>query len=207
MVHPLNDSFPTIRVAVTIPSDQSFVMGSITSLLQELKDGRAGATDRLFALVYDDLKLVAHHHLQKCPARALQATALVSAAYERLAARESLEAADRKHLFYLFSRAMHDVLVEQVRADLALKRGRQLRQVPLLEVAVEGHTQSIDILDLHEALSELGLNDPEAARVVMLRYYGGLSLEEAAEATSSTFAITRRHWEYAKAWLHERLTV
>lgn len=182
-------------------------MATITSLLAEFRDGQAGSADRLFAHVYGELKQIARQHLQGRRAGVLQATALVNAAYERLAAREVLTADDRKHLFYVFSRAMHDVLVEQVRHDLAEKRGGGLNQVPSLEVAIEGATRQVDLLDLQEALSELGVIDPDAARVVMLRFYAGLSLEETAAAANLTFAVTRRHWEYAKAWIHERLTV
>ncbi len=181
-------------------------MATITSLLGEVREGRAGAADRLFAHVYDDLRQVARQHLQKHRAGVLQATALVNAAYERLASREALNAADRRHLFYLFGRAMHDVLVEQVRRDLAEKRGGGLKQVPLLEVTVEGSSRRIDLLDLQEALAELSLADPDAARIVMLRFYAGLTLEESATAADLTFAVARRHWEYAKAWMHERLT-
>lgn len=181
-------------------------MATITSLLGEVREGRADAADRLFAHVYEDLKQVARQQLQKNRAGVLQATALVNAAYERLASREALDAADRRHLFYLFGRAMHDVLVEQVRRDLAEKRGGGLKQVPLLEVTVEGASRRIDLLDLQEALAELSLSDPDAARIVMLRFYAGLTLEESATAAELTFAVARRHWEYAKAWIHERLT-
>lgn len=181
-------------------------MGTITSLLREIRNGQCGAVDRLFSHVYEDLKDVARQYLSQYRSRNLPATALVSAAYERLASKEAIDAADRRHLFYLFSRAMHDILVEEVRADLAIKRGGRLRRAPLLEIAVDGTTHHADILDVQEALSALSATDPDAARIVMLRYYGGLSVEEAAEAMQTTFAIARRQWEYAKAWLHERLS-
>ena len=101
---------------------------------------------------------------------------------------------------------MHDVLVDQARADLAQKRGGGMRQLPLLEVNIEQSSSRIDILDLQEALADLGAKDPEAARVVMLRFYAGLTLEEVAETMHQSFAMVRRHWEYARAWLHDRLT-
>jgi RNA polymerase sigma factor (TIGR02999 family) len=181
-------------------------MGTITELLQQMREGRAGAADRLFAHVYEELKEVARQQLQKQHAGVLQPTALVNEAFERLADREALDAENRKHLFYLFGRAMHDVLVEQVRRDLADKRGGRLNQLPMIEVAVDGGTRQYDLLDLQQALSELSLADPTAARIVMLRFYAGLSLEETAAAVEMTFAVTRKHWEYAKAWMHVRLT-
>lgn len=181
-------------------------MGTITTLLAEVREGRAGASDRLFTHIYDDLKLVARRHLRKHRGGVFQATDLVNAAYERLAARDVVSAADRRQFFFLLSRAMHDILVEQVRADLARKRGGDAQRVPLVEVTLDQSTRHVDILDLQEALADLGANEPEAARIVMLRFYAGLTLEEAADTVGSTFAITRRHWEYAKAWLHERLS-
>lgn len=171
-----------------------------------MKSGQPGALDRLFTHVYDDLRQVARQHLRRNRAGVLQATALVNAAYERLAARDRLAANDRRQFFHLLSRAMHDVLVEQTRADLAQKRGGGVCRVPLVEIALDGGTQRIEILTLQAALEELAEVDPEAAGLVTLRFYGGLTLEEAAEEVRMTFAVARRHWEYAKAWLHERLT-
>lgn len=180
-------------------------MATITALLQDAKAGAAGAMDRLFAHVYDDLRQVARGHLRR-RSGFLQATALVNAAFERLAAKEALTAEDRRQFFFVLSRAMHDVLVEQVRAKLARKRGGGARRVPLVEIAADGETRLIDVLDLEEAIAELGSTDPQAAQVVMLRFYSELTLEETSEAIGLTFAVTRRHWEYAKAWLHERLS-
>ncbi|HWL94622.1 MAG TPA: ECF-type sigma factor [Phycisphaerae bacterium] len=181
-------------------------MGTITNFLKDVREGRAGAPDQLFDHIYDVLKMIARSHLKKHRAGALQATDLVNAAYERLAAKEMIGAEDRRQFFFLLSRAMHDVLVEQVRSDLARKRGGGAKRMPLIEIAIEDHARQVQVLDLHEALADLGAADPVAARVVMLRFYASMSLEEAATTIGSTFAVTRRHWEYAKAWLHERLT-
>lgn len=181
-------------------------MATITSLLGEIRDGSVGASDRLYRHVYDDLKDIARQRLRKIQPGALDATALVNAAYERLASKEALDAADRRHLFYLFSRAIHDVLVEQVRADLAEKRGGKLRRVPVMEVSVDGTTRQVDLLDLQDALSDLGRIDPVAAQIVVLRFYGRMSLEDCALAVGLSFAVARRHWDYAKAWMHERLS-
>ncbi len=181
-------------------------MNTITTLLRQVENGHEGAMNRLFAHVYDDLRKVARQQLLNHRAGVLQATALVNAAYERLATKETINAADRKHLFFLFSRAMHDVLVEQARANLSLKRGGGVRHIPLVEISMDERTQHVEIFDLQEALSQLGLAEPEAAHMITLRFYSGMTLEEAAEAMNISFAVARRHWEYGKAWLHERLT-
>ncbi|MBX3394153.1 MAG: hypothetical protein KF841_02170 [Phycisphaerae bacterium] len=180
-------------------------MGTVTSLLKDVRDGLPNAPDRLFAHIYSDLKSVARMHLARHRRGVLQATELVNAAYARLAAKEPIAARDRSEIFYIISRAMHDVLVERVRADLALKRGREMRRVPLIEISLEPLPHPIDFMDLHQALSELGAIDEAAAHVVLMKFYSGLTLEEIAEAMGTTFAVTRRHWDYAKAWLHERL--
>jgi RNA polymerase sigma factor (TIGR02999 family) len=137
-------------------------MDTITSLLRKAQEGSVNARDQLYAHVYVDLKIVARKHLRNCKAGVLQTTALVNAAYERLAAREVFAASDRRQFFYFLSRAMHDVLVDQVRADLAQKRGGGKHRIPLIELAADETKQRIDILDLHEALSELGGVDSEA---------------------------------------------
>jgi len=181
-------------------------VGTITSLLQEMRLGRSDAHNQLFAHVYDELKIIALSHIQHRNAGVLQATALVHAAYERLTENESLDAEDRRHFFYLLSRAMHDVLVEHIRSECAVKRGGRANRVPLLEVAADGCTTQVDVMDLREALAELDAVDADAARIVRARYFVGLSLEQSSQEIGCSFAVARRHWEYAKAWLHERLT-
>ncbi|MBK8271196.1 MAG: RNA polymerase subunit sigma-70 [Planctomycetes bacterium] len=164
-------------------------MGTITLLLHEIRIGKADASDRLFHYVYDELKQVARQHLRHRKPGTLHATALVNMAYQRLVEREALNAEDRRHFFFLLSRAMHDVLVEQVRADCTQKRGGGAVRVPLVEFAVDGDTNQIEILDLNDALAEFTKMDSEAAQVVILRYYGGLTIEEVAESTGTTLRL------------------
>lgn len=181
-------------------------MGTITRLLHDIGEGRDGAESQLYDHVYPDLKEIARSQLRGRRFGALSATALVSAAYERLAAKEKLEANDRRHLYYLLSRAMHDVIVETARFDLAAKRGGGVKPSTFIEISIDDGRQRVEILDLDDAMRELRQSFPNAHRMIMLRFYGGLTLQEAADDMGVTFAIARGQWEFAKAWLHERLS-
>lgn len=180
--------------------------GTITILLQRARSGEAAAANELFERVYDDLRRLARGKYGHVPGRGLEGTALVNAACERLLGRDALNAEDRRHFFFLLGRAMHDVLVEEARARAAEKRGGDRRQVPLVDFAADGASHTFEMLDLHAALEELRRADPDAAQVVSLRFFGNRTLEEAAEMMGVTFAVARRHWDYAKAWLSERLS-
>jgi len=180
-------------------------MGTITTLLDEARSGRADAVDRLFSHVYEDLKAVARRFSGNAPRNGLQATEIVHVAYQRLASREGLNVENRRQFFYVLSRAMHDILVEQARNELAQKRGGGIRRETLIEVAWEESSKRIDILDLQNALADLGAAEPDVARIVMLRFYAGMTLEETAETVGCSFSTVRGHWDYAKAWLRARL--
>lgn len=181
-------------------------MGTVTSLLREIRDGSKNAESRLFEHVYDDLREIAREVLGNRRQGDLQATALVHAAYERIRKKEPIDANDRRQFFFILSRAMHDVLVEQVRWERAAKRGGGARREAFVEISIDDTKRRIEILDLHEALSELGAVDPEAAQVAIFRFYWDKSFQDTSDTMDATFAKTRRHWDYAKAWLHDRLS-
>lgn len=183
------------------PSD-----GTITTLLAAVRDGSTEANERLFDRVYGELRLIARSQVSRLGVEAFEATGLIGAAYERLAGKEALNAEDRRHLFFLFGRAMHDILVEHVRSEQSLKRGGGVQHVTLVELQVEDDRVRADLVDLAEALQALERVDPDSARIAILRYYTGRSLREAAEIMGMSFAVARRHWDYAKAWLLERLS-
>ncbi|HVP72927.1 MAG TPA: ECF-type sigma factor [Phycisphaerales bacterium] len=193
-----------------MPAGPANIPGEITTLLSDARDGRAGALDDLFAVVYDDLRALARQRFDGAAGRraGLDGTALVHAACERLLGDggRMLSAQNRRHFYFLFQRAMHDALVERVRAQSAQKRGGDRRQVQLIEFQADDATFAADILDLHEALEEFRQFDSEGTQVVMLRFFAGRSLEEAAEIMGCSFATARKHWDYARAWLHERLS-
>jgi RNA polymerase sigma factor (TIGR02999 family) len=117
-----------------------------------------------------------------------------------------LDATNRRHFFFMFQRAMHDALAAHVRSESAQKRGGGRERIGLIEFEADGDTFAVDILDLRAALEELRQTDPDGAQVIMLRFFGGRSLDETAAIMECTFATARRHWEYARAWLHERLS-
>jgi len=181
--------------------------GTITILLRETREGELGARDRLFDAVYDDLRRLAHSQLSNLGrSGTIEGTALVHSACERLLGKGQLDAEDRKHFFFLLSRAMHDVLVEHIRAENALRRGGGHQRVPLVEFATDGQMVRLDLLAVHEAIEELRGVDAQAAQVVQLRFFAGRTLEQCEELMGVSFAMVRRHWDYAKAWLHERLS-
>lgn len=179
--------------------------GTITSLLAEARSGNQKSADQLWSRVYDDLRRIASRQLRGQPGGALNPTLLVNHACERLLERQALDADNRRHLYFVMSRAIHDALVELARKDLAQKRGGGRRNGTLVEITADHGRQQFELLDLNAALEALGRHDVDAANIVKLRFYAGLSLEEAAAAAGCTFAVARRHWEYARAWLHERL--
>src|SRR4051794_24077347 len=182
--------------------------GTITLLLNQVREGQAGARDELFDRVYSDLRRIAQHAIDKggWPRDGLEGTALVSAACERLLGRGDIDAENRRHFFYIFGRAMRDVLVERARGELALKRGGAVRHVPLIGFEIDGEMTRTTVMDLHDALDELRKIDERSAQVVELRFFSGRTLQEVAELTGLSFGAVRRDWEYARAWLHVRLS-
>ncbi|MCA9244333.1 MAG: hypothetical protein KDA32_10285 [Phycisphaerales bacterium] len=180
--------------------------GEITALLRAGRAGDRNAQDELFALVYPNLQRIARGRLAGRRHDIMQTTGLVNAACERLLGKSVLEADDRRHFYFLVARAIHDVLVEQLRADGALRRGGGLKRSPLMEIEVDGRKALVDALDLNDALEELATHDPVAEEVVRLRFYCGQTLEEVADHINCSLVTARRHWSYARAWLHERLS-
>ena len=175
-------------------------------MLARARSGDPVAADRLFAAVYCDLKRLARRRLRRCPADPLQTTALANAACERLLRQTDLSAEDRRHFFFVLDRAMRDVVVEQARANRARKRGGALIREPIADLPAAKRSDSVDRLDLQVALAELAVVDAEAARVVELRFFESRTLLETAEILGCSLATVRRNWDYAKSWLHHRLS-
>lgn len=186
--------------------------GEITVLLRRARGGEPRAMDELFRVVYDDLRVMAKAALRSggFGRVGLDGTAVVNAACARLLGRDQLDAQDRRHFFFLLSRAMHDVLVDEVRQAMAAKRGGKLKRFELHDT-VDQHTDSgsgarWDVMDLHEALTEFRKKEPECAQVVELRFFAGRTLAETAELLEMTVDKVRGNWDYAKAWLGDRLS-
>jgi RNA polymerase sigma factor (TIGR02999 family) len=178
----------------------------VTQLLAEWSDGDNAALVELTPLVYEELRRLAHHFMEgQRPDHTLQTTALVDEAYLRLADQTSPSWQNRAHFFAVAARAMRQILVNYAKSSRAQKRGGGALKVELDEGAIVSPEQSKAIIDLHEALERLGMLDSRKARVVELKYFGGLNHDEIAEVMKISTVTVRRDWVFAKAWLYTEL--
>lgn len=178
--------------------------GAVTRLLAS---GSQAAFDDLFPLVYGELRRIAAREMRdEKPGRTLQTTALVHEAYLRLLKDASLSFENRAHFLGIAARAMREILIERARARVAQKRGGHAVRITLDDVTVPTPAPSVDVLALDEALQRLAGLDKRHARVVELRYFGGLSVEETAAALDVSPATVKRAWTLARAWLYRELT-
>ena len=179
-------------------------MYDVTELLNAIGQGDAHAADRLMPLVYDALRRLAARKLgREKPGQTLDATALVHEAYLRLVGDRVVAWDGRGHFFAAAAEAMRRILVENARRKGRVKHGGGRRRVPLGEVAAGA--PSDDLLALDEALSQLAAEDPVKARLVELRFFGGLSVEEAARCLGISRATADRYWAFARAWLYDKV--
>ena len=179
--------------------------GDVTQLLQAWRAGDSGARDRLAAVVYPELRLLADRQFRgERAGHTLQPTALVSEAWLRLSGLERMDWQDRVHFVRMAARVMREILVDHARRRDAAKRDGGQR-VTLTGLDLPAEEASLDVMALDKALSRLEALDPDKARVVELRYFGGLSIEETAEAMGSSPATVKRHWQAARAWLYDAL--
>jgi RNA polymerase sigma factor (TIGR02999 family) len=179
--------------------------GTVTALIRSWREGDQAALDRLVPLVYAELRRMARARLRALRDHSLQPTALVHEAYLRLVGLE-MPVHDRTHFFALAARLMRQILVDHARRKQARKRGGGLTITSLENVSEPVAIAVVDILVLEEALQELASFDQRACRVVELRYFAGLKLDEAAEALGVSTATVERDWAVAKAWLSKRLS-
>jgi RNA polymerase sigma factor (TIGR02999 family) len=178
----------------------------VTQLLAQWSHGDNAALTELTPLVYEELRRLAHHFMQgQRPDHTLQTTALVDEAYLRLADQTNPSWQNRAHFFAVAARAMRQILVNYAKSSRAQKRGGGALKVELAEAAIVSPEQSKAIVDLHEALERLGTLDSRKARVVELKYFGGLNHDEIAEVMKISTVTVRRDWVFAKAWLYDEL--
>ena len=178
----------------------------VTQLLQQWSHGDDSALAELTPLVYEELRRLAHHYMEgQRPDHTLQTTALVNEAYLRLADQTNPNWQSRAHFFAVSARAMCQILVSYARSNRAQKRGGGGARIELDEAAILSPEQSREIVDLHEALERLGTLDSRKARVVELKYFGGLNHDEIAEVMKTSIVTVRRDWAFAKAWLYKEL--
>ena len=182
-------------------------MSEVTRILSAIDEGDPQAAEKLLPLVYEELRKLASQKLaQEKPGQTLQATALVHEAYLRLVDVENAQHWNsRGHFFAAAAEAMRRILIENARRKKADKRGGQRTRVSLDRVEAVAVAPPDELLALDEALERLGQHDPTAANLVKLRYYAGLSLEQAAQALGISSATAYRHWSFGRAWLHSQL--
>ncbi|MFL6228386.1 MAG: sigma-70 family RNA polymerase sigma factor [Pyrinomonadaceae bacterium] len=179
----------------------------ITRLLEDWSNGDKSAYDELIPLVYDELHRLAHHYMSgERRGHTLQTTALVGEAYLRLAGHGGVRWQNRTHFLAIAARLMRRILVDHARANARQKRGGGAEMFSLDETAVVSPARSADLVALDEALTQLAEIDPRKARVVELRFFGGLNVEETAETLGVSPNTVIRDWGMARAWLHKELT-
>ncbi len=183
-------------------------MSDVTRILNAIERGDAQATDELLPLVYEELRLLAAQKLSHEPAgQTLQATALVHEAYLRLVGDQPQSWNSRGHFFAAAAEAMRRILVENARRKRTLRQGGGLQRVELDEAAPVEPEERVadDLIALDEALAKFAQVSPLQADLVKLRYFGGLTIPQAAEVLHVSHATAERHWDYARAWLHAEI--
>ena len=182
-------------------------MSDVTQILSAIEQGDPSAAEQLLPLVYDELrKLAAQKMANEKPGQTLQATALVHEAYIRLVDVEKAQHWDsRRHFFAAAAEAMRRILVENARRKHRLKRGGEMRRKNLDDVEVECELPHDELLDLDEAIARLEQEDSEKACLIQLRFFAGLSHEEAAQVLGLSAVTAKRHWRYARAWLRREM--
>ena len=179
----------------------------VTRLLDDLSAGNQHAFDELLPLIHSELRRRAASYLRReRQNHTLQPTALVNEAFMKLVGQRNVRWQNRAHFFAVASQAMRRILVDHARTHRRVKRGGSSPQVTLDEAMIAEESRSIDLLALDEALDRLAALDERQARVVELRFFGGLSVEESAEVLNISPATIKREWSMAKAWLHAALT-
>src|SRR5687767_15211512 len=179
----------------------------VTKLLQEWTNGEEQALDRLLSEIHRELRKLAAGYLRKeRPDHTLQPTALVNEAFIKLVDQRAVKWQNRAHFFGIAAQAMRRILVDHARAHAAGKRGDGIRKLPLEDAMMIGGVMDIDLLALDEALTRLAAIDPQQSRVVELRFFGGLTMEETAEVMHISPATVGREWRMAKAWLFAEIS-
>jgi RNA polymerase sigma factor (TIGR02999 family) len=181
--------------------------GQVTQILNDLRRGEPHAADRLLPLVYDELRALARRYFgQERPGHTLQPTALVHEAYVRLVGEAEAGWEDRAHFFTVAARAMRRILVDHARVRGAVKRGGLARRQPFEAAELSAARPDEYVVALDEALVDLAEFDPHLARLVELRFFGGLTVDETAAVLGASASTVKREWTIAKGWLHRAIS-
>jgi RNA polymerase sigma factor (TIGR02999 family) len=183
-----------------------FFVSEATHILERVQQGDPKAAEELLPLVYDELrKLAAAKMAQEAPGQTLQATALVHEAWLRLAGGSEQHWSGRGHFFSAAAEAMRRILVERARKKGRVRHGGGLEKMDWEHVTIATEDRDDTVLAIHAALEKLAAKSPQKAEIVKLRYFTGLEHEEIAQALGISEPTVRRHWAYARAWLHAEL--
>ena len=179
----------------------------ITAMLAAWKDGSAKALDRVIDVIYPEMRRIARKHLaRRRPGESLESAALANEAYLKLLHSGGIRCENRTHFLALCSQMIRRILVDHARSRGFAKRGGDAQPVPLDQALLSAQARGIEVLALDEALNALARIDARKSRVVELRYFGGLSIEETAEALGVSLDTAKRDWRMARAWLLAELS-
>ena len=188
------------------PSQEKEDRGAITVLLGKLRDGDKASEAKLIPLVYEELRRLAGHYMEgERDDHTLQASALVNEAWLRLVKERAFDFRNRAHFFGVSAQVMRRILVDYARTRDAQRRGGKAREISLDDAFVYTDAQSWQVVAVNEALTKLAQWDDRQSRIVEMRFFGGLSVEETAEALSVSTTTVKREFQHAKAWLYGEL--
>src|SRR2546430_1534936 len=181
-------------------------MSEVTRILHSIECGDPKAADELLPLVYEELrKLAAHKMANDVQGQTLQPTALVHEAWLRLTGNENVKWDGRAHFFGAAAEAMRRILIDNARRKKALRHGGGQQRLDIQEVEIAAAADDDELLALNDALEKFSKHDPQKAELVKLRYFAGLTIEEAAATLGISAATAKRHWIFARAWLFDEI--
>ena len=180
---------------------------NVTEMLHDWSDGDREALDKLVPIVYEELRRQAARYLRReRPGHTLQTTALIHEAYIRLIDQKNVRWQNRAHFYAIAAQLMRRILVDHARSRQAAKRGGSDIKLPLEEAMIASKGREVDLVALDEALERLAAIDPQQCRVVELRFFSGMSVEETAEVLGVSPRTVKRDWNVAKAWLRREIS-
>ena len=178
----------------------------VTELLIEWSNGDKAALDKLMPLIHEELRRLAHHYMShERPGHTLQTTALVNEAYLRLVNRKGVHWQNRAHFFAIAATLMRSILVDHARSHAYAKRGGGAHNITLDEAMIVSQERAAEVVALDDVLKQLADFDPQQSRIVELRFFGGLTIDETAEVLGLSPATIKREWSTARAWLYREL--